>query len=365
MALTILHTESSTGWGGQENRTLQECIGLKKRGVRVIILCQPESRLNKRALAEGIEVRTCRMKKSYDILAISHILKLIRSENIDIISSHSGRDSLLAGIAGRLSRKKPIIVRTRHLALPITSKFTYSLLAHKVVTVSEYVKQYLIEKDIASGKVAAIPTGIDTDKFNPERVNDSLRQELGLQKDVPVIGTIAILRRKKGHHIILDAMPLVLKEIPDAVFVFAGDGPQRDNILNKIKASGLSEKVFMLGLRKDIPEILKSIDIFALPTLQEALGTSFIEAMAMGKPVIGADVGGVSEVIKNGVNGYLVEPDNPLALAEAIIKMLKDREAARLMGTEGRKIVEKDYTVEKMCERMYAIYLSLIKDRTQ
>jgi glycosyltransferase involved in cell wall biosynthesis len=192
-----------------------------------------------------------------------------------------------------------------------------------------------------------------------------LRQELGLQKNIPLIGTIAILRRKKGHHIILDAIPSVLKEIPDAVFVFAGDGPQRDNILNKIKASVLSEKVFMLGLRKDIPEILKSIDVFALPTLQEALGTSFIEAMAMGKPVIGADVGGVSEVIRNGVNGCLIEPDNPHALAEAIIKILKDTEAARLMGMEGRKIVEKDYTVDKMCERMYALYLSLIKDRTR
>ena len=300
------------------------------------------------------------MKKSYDILAINYILKLIKKKGIDIISTHSGRDSLLAGIAGRLSRKRPFIVRTRHLALPITSKFTYNLLAHKVVTVSEYVKQYLIEKGIASDKVTAIPTGIDTDKFNPEKVNDSLRQELGLQKDVPVIGTIAILRKKKGHRIILDAMPLVLKEIPDAAFVFAGDGPQRDNILTKIKASGLSEKVFMLGLRKDIPEILKSIDVFALPTLQEALGTSFIEAMAMGKPVIGADVGGVGEVIKNGVNGYLVEPDNPHALAEAIIKILKDKETARLMGMEGRKIVEKDYTVEKMCERMYALYSSLL-----
>ncbi|MDI6744874.1 MAG: glycosyltransferase family 4 protein [Thermodesulfovibrionales bacterium] len=365
MTFSILHTESSAGWGGQENRTLQECIGLKKRGVRALILCQPESRLNKRALAEGIEVRTCRMRKSYDILAISHILKLIRSENIDIISTHSGRDSLLAGIAGRLSRKKPIIVRTRHLALPITSKFTYNLLAHKVVTVSEYVRQYLIGSGIAPGKIAAIPTGIDADKFNPEKVDDSLRQELGLQKDVPVIGTISILRRKKGHHIILDAIPSVLKEIPEAVFVFAGDGPQKENILNKIKTSGLSEKVFMLGLRTDIPEILKSIDVFALPTLQEALGTSFIEAMAMGKPVIGADVGGVSEVIKNSVNGYLVEPDNPHALAEAIIKTLKDRERARSMGMEGRKIAEKYYTVEKMCERMYDLYLSLIKERSQ
>jgi len=365
MSFTILHTESSTGWGGQENRTLQECIGLKKRGARPIILCQPESKLNKRALAEGIEVRTCRLKKSYDLFTINYILRLIKKENINIISTHSGRDSLLAGIAGRLSRKKPKIVRTRHLALPITSKFTYNTLAHKIVTVSEYVKQYLAGYGVVSEKIAAIPTGIDADKFNPAKINGNLRQELGMQKDVPLIGTVAILRRKKGHHIILDAIPEVIKEAPEVVFVFAGDGPQKDNVLNKIKASGLSEKVFMLGLRKDIPEILKSLDIFVLPTLQEALGTSFIEAMAMAKPVIGSDVGGVGEVIKDSINGYLIEPDNSPALAEAIIKMLKNRETAELMGMEGRKIVERNYTIEKMCDRMYELYLSLIKERSQ
>jgi len=365
MSFTILHTESSTGWGGQENRTLQECIGLKKRGVRAIILCQPESKLNKRAAAEGLEARTCRMKKSYDLFAINYILTLIKKEDVDIISTHSGRDSLLAGIAGRLSRRKPVIVRTRHLALPITSRFTYNQLAHKIVTVSAYVRQYLIRSGIAAEKIEAIPTGTDIDKFKPAKVHANLRQELGLQKDVPIIGTIAILRRKKGHHILLDAVSSVLKEAPGAVFVFAGDGPQKENILNKIKASGLSGKVYMLGLRKDTPEILKSIDVFVLPTLQEALGTSFIEAMAMEKPVIGADVGGVGEVIRNNINGYLVEPDNPHELAAAIIKTLKNREAAKAMGIEGRKMVERDYTVEKMCEKMFALYLSLIKERNQ
>jgi glycosyltransferase involved in cell wall biosynthesis len=361
--LTILHTESSTGWGGQENRTLQESIGLRKLGAKVIILCQPDSVLGKRASVEGFEVRTCRMRKSYDILAIKFILELIRNEKINVISTHSGRDSLLAGIAGRLSRKKPVIVRTRHLALPITSKVSYGFLPHKVVTVSEYVRQYLINEGIPAEKVIAIPTGIDISRFDPDKYNENLRQGLRLKSDVPIVGTIAILRRKKGHHILLDAIPLILQKIPEAVFVFAGDGPQRQNITNKIKNSGLSDRVFLLGLRKDIPNILKSIDVFVLPTLQEALGTSFIEAMAMGKPVIGTDVGGVSEVIKDGLNGYLAEPNNPHALADAVIRMLRDKEKAKIMGMEGRKIVEQNYTVEKMCEKMYALYASLCRDR--
>lgn len=363
MTFTILHTESSKGWGGQENRTLQESIGLKHRGVRVIILCQPDSILEKRSSPEGIEVRKCRMEKSYDIFAIKHILKLIRAENIDIISTHSGRDSLLAGIAGKISRKKPLMVRTRHLALPITSRFTYSFLSDKIVTVSEYVRQYLISEGISSEKISAIPTGINPEQFSPDKAAAVLREELKLSPDTPLVGTIAILRRKKGHHILLDAIPMVLDKIPEAVFVFAGDGPQKQNILNRINELGLFNKVIMLGLRKDIPDILKSIDVFVLPTLQEALGTSFLEAMAMEKPVIGTNVGGVGEVIKDGANGYLVEPNNPEALSDAIIKMLRDKEKARHMGIEGREIALQNFSIGKMCESMFTLYSSLLRNK--
>jgi glycosyltransferase involved in cell wall biosynthesis len=360
---TILHTESSKGWGGQENRTLQESIGIRKLGARVLILCQPDSMLYEQALTEDTEVRTCKMRKSYDFPAIKYILKLIKTENIDVINTHSGKDSFLAGIAGRISRKRPIVVRTRHLALPITSRVTYSLLPHMVVTVSAYVRQYLIKEGISPENVVAIPTGIDLSKFNPESATDNLRDQLGLKEDISIVGTIAILRIKKGHRVLLDAIPLISKEIPEAVFIFAGEGPQKGNILNRINNLSLSNKVFMLGMRRDISNILKSIDLFVLPTLQEALGTSFLEAMAMEKPVVGTNVGGVGEVIKNGVNGYLVEPNNPATLSEAVIKILRNKKRARMMGIEGRKIVEQNFTVEKMCERMYALYSSLVGKR--
>ena len=363
MSFTILHTESSMGWGGQENRTFHESLGMKRMGAGVIILCQPGSELGRRASAEGIEVKACRMRKSYDVPAIRFILKLIKAEGIDIISTHSGRDSFLAGIAGRLSKRKPRIVRTRHLALPITSKITYGLLPHMVVTTSEFVRKYLISEGIKPEKIIACPTGIDIDSFDPGKVTGTLKKEMGLDNRSPLIGIVAILRLKKGHHILLEAAPMVLKEFPEAVFVFAGDGPQRRNLSRRIKDQGLSEKVIMLGLRNDVSNIMKSLDVLVLPTLQESLAQSILQAMAMEKPVVATNVGGVGEAVKDGVNGYLVEPNNPAALANAVIKILRDREMAAAMGARGREMVRQGFTLEGMYEKMFGVYSSLLKEK--
>jgi glycosyltransferase involved in cell wall biosynthesis len=202
---------------------------------------------------------------------------------------------------------------------------------------------------------------VDLEKFDPEKAGDGLRQELGLEPGTLVVGTVSILRRKKGHHVLLDAIPRILKKVPEAVFIFAGNGPQKENIENRIKELGLGEKVFLLGLRHDVPYILNSIDLFVLPTLQEALGTSFVEAMAMGKPLIGTDVGGVGELIKDGVNGFLIRPEDPSGLANAIIRMLQDKEKAKTMGKQGMEMVRKHFTSSRMCREMYDLYSSLLE----
>lgn len=360
--MTILHTESSKGWGGQENRTLKESIGLKRLGARVMIACPHDSRLAEIGAANGIEIKTMEMKNSVSPSAVFSILKIIKEEGVDIICTHSGKDSMIGAIAGRLSKRRPKIVRTRHLALPITSKLTYSILPHKVVTVSEYVRGYLVnEKGIPADKVISIPTGVDLEIFNPDTVKAMPREELGIHANTPLVGTIAIFRKKKGHHVLLEAIPLVLKRFPDTTFLFVGDGPQRKNIEARISELGISINIRLVGLRKDVPQVLKAIDLFVLPTLQEALGTSFLEAMAMGKPVVGTRVGGVPEAVKDGISGILVEPDNPDALADTIVKLLSDRQKARMMGAEGRKIIEQNFTIEKMSEKMCSLYSSLIR----
>ncbi|MFQ5480319.1 MAG: glycosyltransferase family 4 protein [Thermodesulfobacteriota bacterium] len=363
--LTILHTESSSGWGGQENRTFHECQGLKKTfAARVIILCRPESKLRERAQKVGIETRTHRLRASHDLGAIRFITGLIRRERVDVVVTHSGTDSFLAGIAARLSRRGPVVVRTRHLALPITSKSTYSMIPHRVVTVSEYVRKYLVEeRGIHSRQVLSIPTGIDLARFNPETTADNFREKEAIPADVPVVGTVAILRRKKGHHVLLEAIPAVLKEVPKALFVFAGNGPQTENITRQIKELGIEKNVRLLGLRKDVETVLKGIDLFVLPTFQEALGTSILEASAMRRAVISTRVGGVPEVVRDGVTGLLVKPDNAEELGEAIIRLLKDPELRASMGMEGRKLVEADFSTTRMVEKLYGLYSTLSKKK--
>jgi glycosyltransferase involved in cell wall biosynthesis len=250
------------------------------------------------------------------------------------------------------------------LALPFTSKITYALLPHRVVTVSAYVGQCLVGWGIPPGRVVAIPTGVDTvEEFNPDTEAGQLRQELGLHPDVPLVGTVAILKSKKGYHVLVEAVPLILHAVPEAVFVFVGDGPQYHKVARIIRDRGLEGKVHLLGLRRDIPNVLKSIDVFVLPTLEEALGTSFLEAMAMGKPVIGTRVGGVPEVVRDGVNGFLIKPNDPGELAAATIRILQDRDKARLMGVEGRKIVESEFSLQRMCQGMYDLYQSMLAKR--
>jgi len=359
--LRILHTESSTGWGGQESRILDEAVGLRALGARILLVCQPGSLLAARAAERDLAIQRVPMRSSLDWQAVRWILRVIREEEINIVNTHSGRDSLLAGIAARMSRRRPRIVRTRHLALPMTSRITYDLLPHKVVTVSRYVREALVDRGIAPERIVAAPTGVDAKaRFHPEARAGGLREELGLPPDVPLVGTVAILRFKKGHHVLLEAVPEVLRAVPRATFVFAGDGPQRENLAEAIRARGLEGIVRLLGLRRDIPDILESLDVFVLPSLEEALGTSLLAAMAMGKPVVGTRVGGIPEVIRDGVNGFLVRPRDPRDLAEALVRILRDPERARAMGREGRRIVEADFTVERMCQRMHDLYQSLL-----
>lgn len=360
MTFTVLHTESSMGWGGQENRTLQEALLLRSLGVRVIILGQPGAKLLVRAAECEFDTFAVTMRRSYDLRAIFRIRRILRSQGVDILNTHSGRDSLLAGLAGRLAGKVRI-VRTRHLILPITSKISYSVLPHKVIAVSLAVKRYLVSAGVPETQVAVIPTGVDLNHFDPETCSGTLRAELGIPETSPIVGTVAILRYKKGHRTILDAIPKVLNAFPNAHFVFAGDGPQASELRGIATDQGLTGRVHFLGLRRDVVNVLRSLDIFVLPTLQEALGTAFLEAQAMGVPVIGTRVGGVPEALSEGETGLLVPPENATALAESIVDLLRDSTRRKKMAVAARPWIRARYSVESMGKAVHAQYLELLK----
>jgi glycosyltransferase involved in cell wall biosynthesis len=358
--MRILHSESSTGWGGQENRTLNELIGMRERGHEMAVVSRPGARILERAKEAGFETFAVDMRGAIDFPNMLRLRGVIKRFGADIVNTHSGRDTQLAGMAARTLSQRPRIVRTRHLALPITSKFTYSVLPDHVVTVSKYVENYLVEAGVPRSGITTIPTGVDFGRYDRTAVQGNLREELGLPADTLLVGTVAILRVKKGHNEILDAIPTVLQRFPSAHFIFAGDGPQMANLVKRIAAEGLDERVHLLGLRRDVTNILASLNIFVLPTHQEALGTAFIEAGAMSLPAVATKVDGVPEVVQHDRTGLLVPLQDGAAVAEAICRLLDDPIYREAMGRNAAEFVRRVFSREVMAQGMERLYQRLL-----
>lgn len=362
-ALRILHTESSKGWGGQENRTLNEMTAMRARGHELAVIGQTGARILGRAEEAGFQTFTVDMRGALDLPALLKLRGLIRQFRADVVNTHSSRDTQLAGMAAYTLSNRPRIVRTRHLALPITSKFTYSVLPDQVVSVSSFVGEYLVSAGVPRSQVTAIPTGIDLSRYAADQVAGDLRRELGLPDNTVLIGTVAILRIKKGHVEVLEAAKTVLETWPNVHFVIAGDGPQQANLIKRIEMLGLESRVHMLGLRRDVTNILKSLDLFVLPTYQEALGTAFIEAGAMGLPVIATAVDGVPEVVVDQETGLLVPAKDTPALAKAILELLGNHERRQEMGIQAKKRIEERFSREAMAEGMETLYNRLLAEK--
>ena len=359
--LRILHSESSNGWGGQEHRTFKEMLALRERGHSLELVCVPGARLGERLAAEGFTVHTTTMRSGADVSAVAHMRRILKQGRFDVLNTHSGRDSLLGGAAARLAGT-PLIVRTRHLALAITSRATYTWLPHKVVAVSQSVMRYLVSEGVPQKDIVTIYTGI-VKAQSVSRASSTLRAELGLGEDAVIAGTVAIMRDKKGHPDLIRIAKPLIDQRPNLHFVFAGDGPLFDEIQANVQAQGLAGHIHLLGLRRDIPNVLAGFDLFVLPTHQEALGTSFIEAMAAGLPVIGTAVDGVPEVIDDGVNGLLVSAHDDPALAAAMLRLVDAPDERRRMGAAGLRTTQTRFSVDTMASEMVAFYRSGLSER--
>jgi glycosyltransferase involved in cell wall biosynthesis len=362
--ITILHTESSLGWGGQERRTLRELTSLSREKFRPLLACRPESKIGEKALAEGLQVESVRIRGNFDPIAVARFMGLYRHHSVNIVHTHSTADSWIASTAAKLSSRRPLVVRTRHLSCSFNNRMIYNFMADRVITVGESTRQYMIhEKGIDEHRVMTISTGVDLAKFNPERIQDNVRAGLGIGPGTPVFGTVAVFRKLKGHRYLLEATQEIVRSCPQAKLLLVGEGPQEKNLRRFIEEYGISSAVIMPGFREDIPQLLNTLDVFVFPSLQEALGTAILEAMAMKKAVVATRVGGIPEIVEEGRTGYLVDPENSAAIAEKVIRLLRNEDLRREMGIQGRHCVEAHHDSRLMVRRIEQLYVRLLENR--
>ncbi len=360
--LTILHTESSTGLGGQEIRTLQECIGMLSRNYRVIIAAPEKSEIYRRAKSAGIDTyQTIFVKKNP--LSITRVASLINREKVDVLNTHSSIDSWVATFGAILSRKKPLLIRTRHLSTPISksflSRFIYDIMPDAVITTGEEIRQRMIKlNNFNSKKIFSIPTGVDLELFDPAQTLPSI------EKKGFTVGMVSVLRSWKGHEYFVRAVPEILKSIPESIFLIVGLGPRYEHIRNLIKEMSLEENVFMLGHREDIPEVMASFDVLVHPSYaHEGVPQSVLQALAMKRAVVASDSGAIKEAIINGKTGFLIKPKTPSLISQKVIQLYHSPDLRKKFGEEGRKIVKENYSFSNMLERIEELYRHLLIKR--
>ncbi len=361
--LRILHTEAATSYGGQEYSIYKEMVAMRERGHHLEAVCQPQAELGVRLRCAGFTVHALPMDGLGDFRrAVPGIRRLLRRTPFDVVNTHSRRDTVLAAIAARMAGT-PLIVRTRHLAKPINSLFAYTWLAHRVIAVSDFVRRQLLAHGAPPGKIGMVHSSVE-----PPAADDGsrVRRELGLARDVPVVGCVAVMREDKGLTDLLDAFHCVSAKHPQAQLVLAGDGePLLSQLRSRAADLGLAGRIHFLGRREDIGDVMMAFDVFALPTRREALGTVFIEAAALGLPVIGGDVGGVPETMLPGVSGLLVPPRDVAALSMALDDLLADPARRRAMGAAGRSHMLSTgmFMPAKAAARVESLYVDWLAER--
>lgn len=368
-SLHILHSESASGWGGQEIRVFQESELLLERGHRVSLICQPESFLWKKCKTVNSPNFTSYpllMKSPANPFSFAAVLKILRKAKPDIIHTHSSIDSWMVGTASKLLGLP--VVRSRHISIPIKSIFPnnwlYSRIPRKIITSGEAISE--IVKSVSGVKaenVTSVSAGVDFRRFDFKTDGQKIREELGVKPGQTLVGKIGVIRGWKGYDYLLKAAPIVLKKYPDTRFVFVGRGPGFEQTQSIAKSLGLENVLTLLGHREDIPEIMAGLDIQVLASFTgEGTPQVIPQAFAMKTPLVATRVGSVPELLGQGERGVLVEPKDSIDLAQGIIKLIENPDIKNENAERGYEFCQNELGIDRMIDETISIYKEALKD---
>lgn len=363
--LFLANSGNIIGGGQMSMRALLERLAKKK--FYPLAVCPTKGNLVDELKKLNIETKIIKMEtlRKINVLSwvstICKLIQLIKRRKIDLIHSNGSRPTIYGGLAARIT-KTPLIW---HVRIADSDKWLDKVLAPiatKILVVSKAVK---LRFKWVKNKIIVVYNGIDLDKFNPAIDGTKIRQEFCLSDNTPLVGIVGRLDNYKGHQYFLKAARKVVNTIPDARFLIVGAGENREKLENLNKKLGLNGNVIFTGNRNDIPEILGALDLFVLSSVSEGFGRSAAEAMACGKAVVASNVGGLTEIVEDGITGKLVQPKNPDALMIAILSLLEDNENAQRMGRAGRQRAEKMFSLQQNIRKTQTIYEQIISNQKE
>lgn len=358
--IKVLHTEWSTGFGGQEIRIINESIAMRELGCKVAIACRKDALIKQAALKNGFEVFEVNFKSNKDIASVFKIKNIIKKNGFNILNSHSGIDSWIGGFGAKLAGIK--FIRTRHLTNKINSSRLNFVneMADFIITVGESIKDNMIKFNrIKVDKIASIPTGADTKFFNPKLYNKQESQEIfSLDPNFIYVGNLAVLRTPKRHDMFLNIAQKIHKTHKNVKFLIAGVGDEEENLKNRIKRENMSDYVKMLGFVDRVPEFLSAIDISMTTSAEDGLSQSLTQALLMQKPSIATNVGSIKDGF-DGSNFLLIDFDEN-RLYEALNNLLNNKILFENLKNNEQTFIKENFTKDSMQKKVYEIYKKLL-----
>ncbi len=363
MRVRVLHTNAGKVWSGIEARILMIASYLHPQSACVGIACSPSSPLYKEAKKRDIPVFSWEINCRWDPYATLRLREIIGENQFHILHAHRSKDHWVDTLATRILPHPIKLIRTRHNLTPIPRNLFNHLLYHqwtdKIVAVAEVIREDLVFNfGLPPQKVNTIPSAVFTEKFFPQKGN--LREELNIPSSFKLVGMIGRIRKHKDYPNFIQASYLLKKEFPFVKFVIVGEGPLEREIKHLVKEKNLEKDFYFLGERKDIPNVLASLDVFVLSSSIEGSPAVIKEALAMEKGVVATKVGGIPEIIEDRKEGLLVESGDSLSLKEAILYLLKHPQKAREMGKRGREKVLKKFSPEELAFSTLKIYQQVL-----
>jgi glycosyltransferase involved in cell wall biosynthesis len=354
-----LHIDTARTWRGGQNQVLLTVLGLRALGHRAMLIAHPAGELRQRA-REGLELVPIAPKTEMDLSAAWRLSRLIKQLRPDVLHAHDPHGVAMAALALSMSTQlaKPPLVAARrvdfHLKANAFSRWKYRQV-DLFVCVSEAIRRMLTADGVPPARTVVVHEGIDLGHVDAAPAAD-LHAELWLPHNSPIVGNVAALVPHKGQRHLIEAAALVVKKVPDARFVIAGEGELRPALERQIKEHRLEKHVFLAGFRPDILSVHKAFDVFVMSSVTEGLGTSLLDAMACGKPIVATSAGGMPEVVIEGRTGHLVPPRDHAAWASAIVGLLLDPARRAAMGAAGQARVRANFSVERMVVETLTVY---------
>jgi glycosyltransferase involved in cell wall biosynthesis len=300
-----------------------------------------------------------------DAVAVGALTAHLADVRPDVVHNHMYRAELVgtrAAIAlSAVGRRRPYVVSTVHssrVRSPEDREQLRRLTPHmdRLIAVSQAMVRKIHDEGRDTIPVDLIYNGVDLERYDHQEACCTLREEYGMPEGAPIVGVVARLEPEKGHPTLLDAWPLVLREVPQARLLVVGEGSQRQALERQAEALQITDRVVFTGRRDDVPAVTAALDVAVLPSYREAQGLTILEALALSRPVVASNVGGIPEVIENGVTGLLVAPHDAQALAAAIVRFLTDHPFADTIAKAGHDMVHDRFCIELMVKAIETIY---------